>query len=68
MYTTISSKYQVVIPKSVRERLKLQPKQKLMLIEKNNMLILVPETSLKSLRGIAEGAKTDDYRDKKDCF
>jgi len=66
MQTTISSKFQVVIPKPARERLHLQPKQKLTVIEKDNMLILIPQTSLESLRGIAAGAKTDDYREKKD--
>jgi AbrB family looped-hinge helix DNA binding protein len=66
MQTTISSKYQVVIPKPARERLHLRPKQKLTVIEKDGMLILIPHTSLESLRGIAAGASTDDYREKKD--
>lgn len=66
MQTTISSKYQVVIPKQVREHLNLRPKQKLTVIEKDRMLILMPQTSLEELRGIAAGAKTDDYREKKD--
>ena len=66
MKTTISSKFQVVIPKPVRERLHLKPKQKLTVIEKDNMLIMIPSTSLDSLRGIASGAKTDDYREKED--
>ncbi len=39
MQTTISSKYQVVIPKPVRKRLGLQPKQKLTVLEKDGMLI-----------------------------
>lgn len=68
MQTTISSKYQVVIPKPVRERLNLKPKQKLTVIEKDKMLILIPHASLEELRGIAQGAKTDDYREKKDRF
>jgi len=66
MQTTISSKYQVVIPKRAREHLNLKPKQKLTIIEKDKMLILIPKSSLEDLRGIATGAKTDDYRDKKD--
>ncbi len=66
MQTTISSKYQVVIPKPVRERLHLKPKQKLTVIEKDGMLILIPHTSLDSLRGIAKGVGTEDYREKKD--
>ena len=66
MQTTISSKYQVVIPKRAREHLNLKPKQKLTVIEKDKMLILIPKSSLEDLRGIAAGTKTDDYRDKKD--
>ena len=66
METTISSKYQVVLPKRAREHLNLKPKQKLTVIEKEKMLILIPKSSLEDLRGIAAGAKTDDYRDKKD--
>jgi AbrB family looped-hinge helix DNA binding protein len=68
MQTTISSKYQVIIPKPVREHLNLKPKQKLTVIEKDRMLILIPQVSLDELRGIAAGAFTDDYRDKKDRF
>ena len=68
MQTTISSKYQVVIPKQAREHLNLRPKQKLTVIEKDRMLILIPQTSLKELKGIAAGAKTNDYREKKDRF
>ena len=66
MQTTISSKYQVVIPKQAREHLNLKPKQKLTVIEKDKMLILIPKSSLEDLRGIATGSNTDDYRDKKD--
>lgn len=68
METTISSKYQVVIPKVVRERMNLQPKQKLTVLEKDGMLILVPQVSLESLRGIAKGADLNNYRDKKDPY
>ena len=66
MHTTISSKYQVVIPKPVREKLKLKPQQKMTVIEKDGILILIPQAHLESLRGIAAGARLDDYRDKKD--
>ena len=68
METTISSKYQVVIPRAIRERLHLQPQQKLTIWEKDGMLILVPEVKLESLRGIARGANVADYRDKKDRY
>jgi AbrB family looped-hinge helix DNA binding protein len=68
MQTTISSKYQVVIPKPAREHLNLKPKQKLTVIEKDGMLILMPQILLEELRGIASGAGTKDYREKKDRF
>jgi AbrB family looped-hinge helix DNA binding protein len=68
MQTTISSKYQVVIPKPVREHLQLRPKQKLTVLEKDGMLILIPQRSLQEMRGIAAGASTTDYRDKRDRF
>jgi AbrB family looped-hinge helix DNA binding protein len=65
MQTTISSKYQVVIPKPVRERLKLKPQQKPKLIEKDNMLIFIPLSFLDELRGIAAGAEINGYREKR---
>ena len=66
MHTTISSKYQVVIPKPVREHLNLKPKQKMTVIEKDRMLVLIPQASLEELRGIANGAHTENYREKED--
>jgi AbrB family looped-hinge helix DNA binding protein len=68
MQATISSKYQIVIPKSAREHLKLKPKQKLTVIEKDKMLILIPHVSLDELRGIATDAKIDNHREKQDRF
>jgi AbrB family looped-hinge helix DNA binding protein len=68
MQAIISSKYRIVIPKQARERLNLKPKQKLTVIEKDNMLVLVPQSSLEDLRGIAAGANTKDYREKEDRF
>jgi AbrB family looped-hinge helix DNA binding protein len=58
----------VVIPKSAREHLNLKPKQKLTVIEKDRMLILIPHASLEQLKGIAAGAETDHYREKEDRF
>lgn len=68
MQATISSKYQVVIPKLAREHLNLKPQQKLTVLEKDKMLILIPHVPIEELRGIAAGARTDDYREKKDRF
>jgi len=66
MRTTISSKFQVVIPKALRERLDLRPQQTLTILEKGGILYLVPEREVQSLRGIARGVEVHDYRDKSD--
>ncbi|MBX3236105.1 MAG: AbrB/MazE/SpoVT family DNA-binding domain-containing protein [Nitrospiraceae bacterium] len=64
--TTISSKFQVVIPKEVREKLHLSPQQRLQVVEKGGVITLVPEVPLKSLKGALKGMSTADIREKKD--
>ena len=63
---TLSSKYQLVIPREVRERLDLAPGAKLTVIEKGGILYLVPERPLAELRGVARGTRRKGLRDKKD--
>ena len=41
--TTISSKFKIVIPKEVREKLHLSPRQRLYVVEKGGVITLVPE-------------------------
>jgi AbrB family looped-hinge helix DNA binding protein len=66
--TTVSSKYQIVIPKSVREQVRIKPGQKLMVLVKGESITLVPVPSLDELRGFAKGINTEDYRDEEDRF
>jgi AbrB family looped-hinge helix DNA binding protein len=40
MEATISSKFQVVIPKDIRRKLNLRPQQKLLVIEKSGILYM----------------------------
>jgi AbrB family looped-hinge helix DNA binding protein len=68
METTISSKYQMVIPKDIRERLNLKPGQRLTVIEKGGVVHLIPIKPLKSLRGMAKGIPVTGYRDKTERF
>lgn len=63
---TLSSKFQVCIPKEIREQLHLKAGQKLVFIAKGNTLHLVPVRSLAEVRGILGGVNTEDYRDRKD--
>jgi len=63
---TISPKFQIVIPKEVRDKLRLSPQQRLQVIEKGSVITLVPEVPLKSLRGGLKGMPKKDLRQKKD--
>ena len=66
---TVSPKFQVVIPKELRERLKLKPGQKLFMFVIDGCIRLEVPRPITELRGIAKGMSwKDDYRDRKDRF
>lgn len=64
--TTISTKYQIVIPRHVREQFDLKPGQKLMFIpyQKSIRLVIVP--SIKQARGMFKGINTGSLREEED--
>jgi AbrB family looped-hinge helix DNA binding protein len=65
----VSPKFQVVIPKALREELKIEPGQELLMYVLDGSLRLVPRRSIKELRGIAKGLKwKDEYRDHTERF
>jgi AbrB family looped-hinge helix DNA binding protein len=64
--TKISSKFQIVIPREVRQKLRLLSGQRLQVLEKGGVISLVPEVPLKSLKGAAKGVTSADVREKKD--
>jgi AbrB family looped-hinge helix DNA binding protein len=61
---TVSSKYQVVIPKAVREALNILPGQKMHVIEYDGRIELIPERNIKELRGFLKGINTEFNREK----
>ncbi len=63
---TISSKYQVVIPRPIREQFNLKPGQKIMFIPYNNTLRVVIVPPIEDAEGIFEGIDTDPKREKED--
>jgi AbrB family looped-hinge helix DNA binding protein len=63
---TLSSKYQLVVPRGARERLQLRPGMRITVLDKGGVIFLVPERPLKALRGIARGANPRGLREKKD--
>ena len=64
----ISPKFQIVIPKEIRERLDLKPGQQVALIERQGLITIVPQRPISELRGVLKGADTTGYRDKTDRF
>lgn len=60
---TVSPKYQVVIPKTVREALKLYPGQRMQVVEYNGRIELIPERDIKELRGFLKGINTEFKRE-----
>ena len=63
---TISPKYQIVIPKEIRERLHLRPGQKVKMLVMDGVATLVPVLPLEELEGIAKGISTEGYREEED--
>lgn len=61
---TVSPKFQVVIPKAVRERLGIQPGQKLQILHFSDRIEFVPLQEIKRMRGFLKGIKTDVRREK----
>jgi AbrB family looped-hinge helix DNA binding protein len=61
---TVSPKFQVVIPKAVRQRLGIQPGQKLQILQFSDRIEFVLLQSIKGMRGFLKGIRTDIRRDK----
>jgi len=60
---TISPKFQVVIPKGIRERLKLRSGQKVQAILYDNRIELVPVRPVKAMKGFVKGIDTTVARE-----
>lgn len=60
---TISSKYQVVIPKDVRERLRIRPGQKVEAFAIAGRIELVPIRPLSEMRGYLKGMDSSFERE-----
>ncbi len=65
----VSPKFQVVIPKLIREELNIEPGQELTMYSIDGSLRLVPHRSVRELKGIAKGMRwKEDYRDHSERF
>jgi AbrB family looped-hinge helix DNA binding protein len=60
---TVSPKFQVVIPKKIRESLKLAPGQKIQALLYENRIELIPVRPMKKMRGFLKGIDTSVDRE-----
>ena len=65
---TVSSKYQIVIPQDVMKKMNLRPGQKVVVVEKDGVVHLIPEKPVKESRGFVKGVTTDELRHEEDRF
>ena len=60
---TISPKFQVVIPRAVRESLQLHPGQKMQVVEYDGRIEMIPERDITELQGFLKGINTEFERE-----
>jgi AbrB family looped-hinge helix DNA binding protein len=60
---TVSPKYQVVIPKAIRQALHLRPGQKMQVVEYEGRIEFIPERDITELRGFLKGINTEFERE-----
>ena len=63
---TVSPKYQVVIPKAVRERTHIKPGEKLQVLSFDDRIELVRTHKMRTMRGFLGGLDATFVRDEKD--
>jgi AbrB family looped-hinge helix DNA binding protein len=61
---TVSPKYQVVIPKEIRESMGIFSGQKIQVLTYQNRIELIPVQPMKKMRGFLKGIDTSVKRDK----
>ena len=61
---TLSTKFQLSIPKAIREEMHLQAGQKFAVIRKGDTIVLAPIRQLDEVRGTLKGADPSNYRDR----
>ena len=59
----LSPKFQVVIPRPVRDHLRLVPGQKMQVLEYGQRIELIPERTISELRGFVKGIDTSFERE-----
>jgi len=63
---TLSTKYQLVLPRRAREHIRARPGMRFTVVDKGGVVFLIPERPMRDYRGVARGATRRGLREKKD--
>ncbi len=63
---TLSPKFQVVIPKKIRERMGLKPGEKLHIISLDNRIEIIPIRPMSEMKGFLKGLDPTFHRERED--
>jgi AbrB family looped-hinge helix DNA binding protein len=64
----LSSKFQIVIPAEIREKMNLKAGEEIVMIETSGVIHLVPQKPIKQMRGFVKSGDTQDIREEEDRF
>ena len=65
---TVSPKFQVVIPKSIREYMGIESGEKVMMFEKDEVIHMIRVTNIQDFRGRFRNVTTEGLRDEEDRY
>lgn len=63
---TLTSKFQLSIPKAIREKLKLEAGQQFVFVTKGETITMVPRRGMAEIKGLLKGVNPEGYRDRQD--
>ena len=63
---TVSTKFQIVIPRRVRERMRLRPGEELQVISFDDRIVLIPVRPMSKMKGFLEGFDRSFRREETD--
>lgn len=65
---TLSEKFQISIPKAIRDQLNLRAGQQFLFVTRGDTIMLVPKRTADEMRGAFRGADSSDVRDRRDRY
>ena len=65
---TVSPKFQVVIPAEIRNFLHIRPGEKMVVMEKDGIIHVIPVNNIRSMKGRYKGISTKGLRDEADRY